>query len=188
MKLARRMLAAALVLGVALAAAPTDGLAQAKKKKSRCKDGETDKIAAYQITKGTNIDGQIAASLTGKPGDPKMGVKWMTHRRLGNCIACHKISKILAKADPADLNSLRKYAFHGEIAPTLDGVADRFTEGELRLIVVSSKKAFPDANTIMPSFHEASGYTRVIGDCKGLAILTAERVEDVVAYLKTLKE
>ena len=188
MKRAKQLLAAGLVLAVALAAVPIEGLAQAKKKKTRCKDGETDKIAAYQITPGTNIDGQIAASLTGTPGDPKMGVKWMTHRRLGNCIACHQVSSILDKADPADLNSLRKYGFHGELAPPLDGVADRFTEGELRLIVVNPKKAFPDANTIMPSFHEASGYNRVIGDCKGLAILTAQRVEDVVAYLKTLKE
>lgn len=166
------------------AAAP----AKAKKKKSKCKDGETEKIASYKIDKGENIDKQIKASLTGKPGDPKAGIKWMTHRRLGNCIACHEVSAIQAKAKPNDLNSLRTYGFHGKIAPTLDGVASRYTEGELRLLVVNVKEALPDADSIMPTFHGASGFHDVIGDCKGLAILSAERVEDVVAFLKTLKE
>ena len=74
---------------------------------------------------------------------------------------------------------------HGKIGPTLDGVASRYTEGEIRMLVVSPKKAFPD--TIMPSFHRNDGFIRVIGDCKGLAILTADRLEDIVAFLKTLK-
>ncbi|MGI9387265.1 MAG: c-type cytochrome [Methyloligellaceae bacterium] len=187
MKLAQQMLAVAIALTIALAAGTTSGLA-AKKKKKKCKDGETAKIASYEITKGKNIDRQIKDSLTGKAGDAKAGLKWMTHRRLGNCIACHEVTKILKKADASDLNSLRTYGFHGKIAPTLDGIADRFTEGELRLIVVSAKTAFPDNNTIMPAFHAASGFNRVIGDCKDLAILSAERVEDVIAYLRTLKE
>ncbi len=177
--------AAALALSVSFGAG--DALAQ-KKKKSKCKDGEVAEVASYKLTKGEHIDNQIAESLTGKPGDAKKGLKVMVHRRLGNCIACHQSKVIMAKAKPDDINSLRKYGFHGKIGPTLDGVASRYTEGELRLIVVNSKKAFPDANTIMPSFHENKDLHRVIGDCKGLAILSAERVEDVVAYLKTLKE
>ena len=175
----------ALALGLSFGAG--EALAK-KKKKSRCKDGEVAEVAKYKLSKGEHIDQQISESLTGKAGDAKAGLTIMVHRRLGNCIACHEIKKVLANAKPNDINSLRKYGFHGKIGPSLDGVASRYTEGELRLIVVSSKKAFPDANTIMPSFHENKGYNRVIGDCKGLAILSAERVEDVVAYLKTLKE
>jgi sulfur-oxidizing protein SoxX len=182
MRIARLLLgtvsAAALVLTVSAA----DGFA-----KEKCKDGEVAKAADYKLTKGKNIDVQIEASLTGKPGDPKAGLKWMVHRRLGNCIACHEVKKILAKAKPGDLKSLKSYGFHGKIAPPLDGVASRYTEGELRLIVVNPKKAFPDADTIMPSFHVNSGFTKVHKDCVDHVILSAERVEDVVAYLKTLK-
>ncbi len=171
----------------ALAAGATLAEAQAKVK-VKCKDGEVDKVAAFEVSKGENIDKAINKSLTGSPGEPGMGLKWMTHRRLGNCIACHEVTKILEKVDANDPKSLKTYGFHGKIAPTLDGVADRYTEGELRLIVVSAKQAFPDANTIMPGFHVNDGHHRVIEDCKGHAILSADRVEDVVAYLKTLKD
>ncbi|HDO51256.1 MAG TPA: c-type cytochrome, partial [Rhizobiales bacterium] len=82
---------------------------------------------------------------------------------------------------------LRSYGFHGEIGPPLDGVTDRYTEGEIRLIVVSAKKAFPDAYTIMPSFHKKEGYNRVIKDCQGYAMMSAQQIEDVVAYLMTIK-
>ena len=57
----------------------------------------------------------------------------MVHRRLGNCIACHQVTKILQRAKDDDLASLRRYGFHGKIAPTLDGVAERYTEAELRM-------------------------------------------------------
>jgi len=169
-------------------AAATDAVAQKKKKKSKCKDGETTVLAEYKVEKGKNLDASIKASLTGKPGDAKKGIKWMTHRRLGNCIACHEVSDLAKRAKPDDPKSLKTFGYHGKIGPSLDGAADRYTEAELRMIVVDSKKAFPDANTIMPSFHQAKGMTRVIGDCKGHAILSGERVEDIVAYLKTLKD
>jgi sulfur-oxidizing protein SoxX len=188
MTLAKRILSVSVAVAFALTAGSSLALAQAKKKKSKCKDGETEQVASYKLSKGTNIDQQIKASLTGKSGDSKSGLKWMTHRRLGNCIACHEVKKILSKAMPGNTSSQKKYGFHGKIAPPLDGVADRYTEGELRLIVVSAKKAFPDADTIMPSYHVKDGFNRVHKDCVGQAIFTAERVEDVIAYLKTLKE
>jgi len=174
-------------IGIAGALVLALGLTPAEAKKSKCKDGEVTEAAKYSITKGEHIHAAINASLTGNAGDPKKGLKWMTHRRLGNCIACHEVSKILALAKPDNVKSLKAYGFHGKIGPTLDGVADRYTEGELRMIVVDPKKAFPDANTIMPAFHKNDGFTRVHKDCVGYAILSAERVEDVVAYLKTLK-
>ncbi len=188
MSLAKRMMGVSVAIAFALTAGSSLALAQAKKKKSKCKDGETEQVASYKPSKGTNLNLQIEASLTGKPGNPKSGLKWMVHRRLGNCIACHEVKKILGEVKADNPGTLKKYAFHGKIGPTLDGVADRYTEGELRLIVVSAKKAFPDANTIMPAFHANSGLNQVTGDCKDLAILSAERVEDVVAYLKTLKQ
>lgn len=185
MKLLGKTLKVATVLSLAVTLGSTASLAQ--KKKSKCKDGETVEIVKYKVDKGENLDAAINASLTGKAGDPKKGLKWMTHRRLGNCIACHEVKKIESLAKPGDLESQKKYGFHGAVGPALDGVAERYTEGELRLLVVDIKKAMPDADSIMPSFHRADGYVRVHKDCVGHNVLSAERVEDVVAYLKTLK-
>jgi sulfur-oxidizing protein SoxX len=155
--------------------------------KSKCTDGQTDAVASYKITKGKNIAKAINASLTGKPGDPKNGLKVMVHRRLGNCIACHTVSKIQALAKPDNLKSLKSYGFHGAIGPSLDGLTERYTEGEIRLIVVDPKQAFPDADTIMPAFQKNAGLSNVHKDCKGIAMLSPQQVEDVVAYLMTLK-
>ncbi|MCR9255735.1 MAG: sulfur oxidation c-type cytochrome SoxX [Alphaproteobacteria bacterium] len=120
-------------------------------------------------------DGKIAASLTGKPGDPVEGRKWFADRKLGNCLACHQ---------NADLSEQQ---FHGEVGPTLDGVADRWTPEELRAIVVNSKAALYEG-TIMPAFYRTSGLNRVADNFAGKTILSAQQVEDVVAYLMTLKE
>ena len=182
MKLMKTALTALTVAGLVAA---FSSVAMAQKKKAKCKDGETTEVASYQISKGKNLDFAINASLTGKPGDATKGLKWMTHRRLGNCIACHQIDAIEKLAKPGDSNSLKSYGFHGKIGPQLDGAASRYTEGELRMLIVNSKKIFPD--TIMPGYHNMKGFTRVHKDCVGYVILSAGRVEDVVAYLKTLK-
>lgn|SRR5690606_29432765 len=167
---------------------------QAPKAKERCQDGETPEVAAYTIVKGPNVEKAINESLTGTPGDPEKGLQWMAHRRLGNCLACHMISAVLERAEKtpnievtnlAGQKSSQPLGNHGEIGPSLDGVASRYTEGELRMLVVDPKAIFPD--TIMPAFHKNNGFTRVHPDCQGLAILSAQQVEDVVAFLNTLK-
>ena len=126
-------------------------------------------------------DGAVETPLTDKPGDPANGRKVMATKRLGNCLACHQVT------DMADV------PFHGEIGPSLDGVGERYSEAELRGIVVDAKKTFPD--TIMPSFYKTGPYIRPGKAFTGKApdgplppLLTAQQVEDVVAYLKTLKE
>ena len=177
MSLAKTLLGIGAVLSLALCAGSAGSIAQdkagakpatkqvaKKKKRSKCKDGETSAVAAYKLSKGKNITHQISASLTGKAGDAKKGLKWMVHRRLGNCVACHESKVILKKAKADNPSSLKKYGFHGKIAPPLDGVASRYTVGELRLIVVDAKKAFPKLNTIMPGFHRKTGYNLVISD------------------------
>ena len=75
--------------------------------------------------------------------------------------------------------------FHGQIAPDLAGIASRYSEGELRLRVVDSKIINPDS--FMPAFYRNEGFHRVLKKFKGKTILTAEQVEDIVAYLMTLK-
>ena len=126
-------------------------------------------------------DGAVAESLSGTPGDAAEGRKVMANRGLGNCVACHEVS------DMADV------PFHGEVGPMLDGAADRWTEAELRGIVTNAKMMFE--GSMMPSFYKTSGYIRPGDAFTGKAaaeplppLLTAQQIEDVVAYLLTLKE
>lgn len=116
----------------------------------------------------------VEQSLTGKAGDPKAGRKWFVGRRLGNCLACH------ANKEASD------HQFHGDVGPSLDGVASRYSVAQLRGIIVNPKIALTD-QTVMPAFYRNSGFTRVRKDHAGKTILTAQQVEDVVAYLATLK-
>jgi len=166
----------------------------APKKKDRCTDGEPAEVAKFTVSKGEVLEKAINEPLASTAGDPEKGLHWMVHRRLGNCLACHKISSVLKRAEktpsidiktPNGKSSSMPLGTHGEVGPSLDGVATRYSEGELRLLVVDPKQIFPD--TIMPAFHKKDGFTRVHPDCQGHAILSAEQVEDVVAFLKTLK-
>ena len=122
----------------------------------------------------TFTDGLVETSLSGQPGDPVAGRAVFANRKQGNCLACHM------NAD------LPEESFHGEVGPPMDGVADRWSEAELRAIVTNSKMVFE--GTIMPAFYIDSGYERPLEDFVGTSILTAQQVEDVVAYLMTLNE
>lgn len=119
-------------------------------------------------------DGAVAQSLTGQPGDPVRGREWFAGRKLGNCLACHQNS------------DLGEEQFHGEVGPPLDGVASRWSEAGLRGIVVNSKMTFE--GTIMPAFYKTVGYNRPLDTFAGKTILEAQQIEDIVAYLLTLKE
>ena len=119
------------------------------------------------------VDDSLPRSLTGKPGDPGAGKKVFLGRALGNCLACHAVSALNAEE------------FHGEFGPSLDGVTSRWSEAQLRLIVADAKRVFPD--TVMPAFYRNEGFNRLRAEFAGKPILTAAQVEDVVAFLETLK-
>jgi len=125
-------------------------------------------------------DGAVSASLSGAPGNPDEGAKIM-NKGSGNCIAWHQVSE------------LDHLPFHGEIGPPLDGVADRWSEEELRGIVANAKIMFEDS--MMPSFYKTEGFIRLGNAYTGKAhegdvapLLTAQQIEDVVSFLMTLKE
>ena len=123
------------------------------------------------------VDGVIEASLTGVAGNAATGREVFADRKLGNCLACHQN------------NDLKELSFHGEVGPEMNGVADRYEAGELRAILVNSKAVFGD-QTIMPAFyhiHDKTGF-RVADKFLGKTILSAQDVEDVIAYLQTLKD
>lgn len=127
-------------------------------------------------------EGRVSQSLTGVPGNAEAGEKVMITRGQGNCIACHAVT------------ALDKVPFHGEVGPALDGAGERWTEAELRGIVANSKMTFDES--MMPSFYKVDGYIRPGNAFTGKAaktaelppLLTAQQIEDVVAYLLTLKE
>ena len=120
-------------------------------------------------------DVAVAESLTGQPGNAEAGAKTFKDRKLGNCLACH------ANKDMA------KELFHGNVGPPLDGVAGRFQPAQLRAIVVNSKVVFGEDAT-MPGFYSLDVGENVAEDFVGKTILSAQDVEDVVAYLATLKD
>lgn len=124
-----------------------------------------DKMASLNI-----VDGGIPAPLTEVAGDVDKGRKAVVNRKQGNCLACHAVS------------SLDNQPFHGEVGPSLDGVSERYSDAQLRLILVDSKKVFE--GSIMPSFYRTDGYKRVAKKFDGKTILSAQQVEDVIAFLK----
>ena len=127
-------------------------------------------LVPYEIVDEISIPGP----LTDEPGDPERGRAVVIHRQQGNCLACHRI--------PA----LADEPLHGTIGPNLAGVARRYGEDELRLRVVDSKWINPD--TLMPSYYRRDGLYRVAEEFEGKTILTAQQVEDVLAFLLTLDE
>lgn len=119
-------------------------------------------------------EGSVKLALTSQAGDAVAGSKAFSNRKQGNCLACH------VNSDMSELG------FHGEVGPPLDGVADRWSEAELRGIVTNSKMMFE--GTIMPAFYVDSGFNRTLDKFEGKTILQAQQVEDIVAYLLTLKD
>ena len=118
--------------------------------------------------------GAVAASLTSVAGDAANGRKVFMNRKKGNCLACHVN------------DDMSEQSFHGEVGPELNGVADRWETAELRGIVVNAKKMFD--GTIMPAFYRDAGFNRTLKKFDSKAILSAQEIEDLLAYISTLKE
>lgn len=148
----------------------------------------TDQIAFYSLSDGTTLAKAINAKLTPTDGNPLKGRSLMVRPERGNCTSCHAVADIRKKARTADSSSVTRFGLQGTIGPALDGVATRLTEGELRLLVVNPQAALPKADSIMPAYHHVTDRNRVRKACVGRAILTAQEVEDIVAYLLTLKD
>lgn len=121
----------------------------------------------------TVVGDAIPEPLTGARGDPTRGRAIVADRQKGLCLLCH--------AGP-----FPEQRFQGDLAPDLRGAGDRWSEGQLRLRLVGGSRLNPA--TIMPSYYRTDGLTRVGRLWQGKPVLTAEQIEDVVAFLTTLKE
>jgi sulfur-oxidizing protein SoxX len=120
----------------------------------------------------TVVGDAIPQSLTGKPGDPVNG-RAILVKRENTCLLCHS-------------GPFPDQRFQGDISPDLKGTGSRWSEGELRLRLVDASRLNPA--TIMPSYYRIDGLNRVAQNFRGKPVLTAEQIEDVVAYLMTLKD
>jgi sulfur-oxidizing protein SoxX len=115
----------------------------------------------------------IPASLTGTKGDPARGRAIVMNRQVGLCLLCHT-------------GPFSEERFQGDLAPDLRGAGSRWSEGELRLRIADARKFNPD--TIMPPYYVIDGLTHVAAPFREKPLLTAEQIEDVVAFLTTLRE
>jgi sulfur-oxidizing protein SoxX len=125
-----------------------------------------------QLMRYTIVGDAIPASLTGTKGDPARGRAIVANHAVGLCLLCH------SGPFPED-------RFQGNVAPDLSGAGARWNEGQLRLRIVDASKLNP--STIMPPFYRVDDLTRVATAYRDKPALTAVDVEDVVAYLMTLK-
>ena len=114
----------------------------------------------------------IDQPLTGAKGDAARGRAIVVNRQVGLCLLCHS-------------GPFPEERFQGTIGTDLNGVASRLSEGQIRLRIVDPARTNPDS--IMPAYFRTEGLTRVAPSLRGKPILTAEQIEDVIAFLLTLK-
>jgi len=114
----------------------------------------------------------IPQPLTGAAGDPARG-RALVLERTSTCILCHS-------------GPFPEERFPGDLAPNLAGSGRRWSEGQLRLRLVDASRLNPA--TIMPSYYRVDGLERVAAAWRGKPILSAEQIEDIVAYLATLRD
>ncbi|MFC4171291.1 sulfur oxidation c-type cytochrome SoxX [Microvirga sp. GCM10011540] len=130
-------------------------------------------IGAQEMRFFEIVDDGIPEPLTGTRGDPARGRAIVVDRQKGLCLLCHS-------------GPFPEQRFQGNLAPDLSGVGARWSEGQLRLRIVDSRRINPA--TIMPPYHSIDGLVRVGKTWQGKPVLSAEQVEDVVAFLTTLTE
>lgn len=115
----------------------------------------------------------IPTSLTGADGDPARGHQIVANRLVGLCLLCHS-------------GPFPEAPQQGTLAPDLKGAGARWSIGQLRLRMVDSSRVTPDS--IMPAYYRIDHLARVAPSFRGKPVLTAAQIEDVVAFLATLKE
>jgi len=130
--------------------------------------------AAAQSTPAALEDG-ISQPLGGLVGDAARGKAIVANRQLGRCVLCHQLPESISVP----------VAFQGNLAPSIAGAGGRWSAAQLRLRIVDSRKLNP--TSIMPAYHRTDGLTRVGAAWQGKPILDAQQIEDVVAFLVTLK-
>ena len=131
-----------------------------------------DPASAQALRTYAVVGDAIPASLTDMPGDATRG-RALVVERSSTCILCHS-------------GPFPEQRFQGDLAPSLAGTGSRWSEGELRLRLVDASRL--NAATTMPSYYRLDDLNRVGPAWRGKSILSAEQIEDILAYLVTLRE
>ena len=130
-------------------------------------------VAALLASIGSHAaEDSIEQPLTDQPGDAARGRAIVANRQVGLCLLCHS-------------GPIAEERFQGNLAPDLAGAGARLTESQLRLRLVDSRRVNPQS--LMPAYRRSEGLQRVGAVWKDKAVLSAQQVEDVVAFLRTLK-
>lgn len=130
-------------------------------------------VLALALLPYTMVGDAVPAPLVEVGGDPARGRAIVTSRQRGLCLLCHS-------------GPFPEERFQGDLAPSLAGVGSRLSEGQIRLRLIDSRRL--DPGSIMPSYYRTDGLERVGAAWRGKPILTAEEIEDVVAFLATLRD
>jgi sulfur-oxidizing protein SoxX len=130
-------------------------------------------VLALALLPYTVVGDAVPAPLVEAPGDPARGRAVVTSRQRGLCLLCHT-------------GPFPEERFQGDLAPSLAGVGARLSEGQIRLRLIDSRRL--DPGSIMPSYYRTDGLERVGAAWRGKPVLSAEEIEDVVAFLATLRD
>jgi L-cysteine S-thiosulfotransferase len=130
-------------------------------------------FAVAGLVGAASADDGLPTSLTGAKGDPARGRAIVASRQVGLCLLCHS-------------GPFPEERFQGNLAPDLGGAGSRWSEAQLRVRIVDPARINPA--TIMPAYHRTEGLVRVAPGYQGKPVLTAEQIEDVVAFLTTLRD
>ncbi len=130
-------------------------------------------VALCAVAAAASAEDGLPQSLTGAKGDPARGRAIVVNRQVGLCLLCHS-------------GPFPEERFQGNLAPDLRGAGARWSEAQLRLRIVDSSRVNPAS--IMPAYYRSEGLTRVGKAWQGKPVLTAEQIEDVVAFLLTLRD
>ena len=114
----------------------------------------------------------VSAFAQATPGDVERGRAIVANRQVGLCLLCHS-------------GPLPEERFQGNLAPSLAGAGSRWSADQLRLRIMDPRQLNPES--IMPAYYKTTGLNRVSPNLQGQSLLNAQQIEDVVAFLVTLK-
>jgi L-cysteine S-thiosulfotransferase len=130
-------------------------------------------VVLFALAAVASAEDGLPQSLTGIKGDAARGRAIVASRQVGLCLLCHS-------------GPFPEERFQGNLAPDLRGAGARWSEAQLRLRIVDSSRINPA--TIMPAYYRTEGLARVAPAWQGKPVLSAGQIEDVVAFLLTLRE
>lgn len=131
-----------------------------------CSQASNDRLASPV----TIVGDAVPAPLEGRQGDAQRGQQVFTSRDSGHCLLCHQLASLDAE-------------FQGNVGPPLTGIGARLDAGQIRYRIIDAQTIWPD--TVMPAYYRTDGLRQVGEAYRGAPALSAQEIEDLVAFLET---